>query len=80
MEPQEVLEVRHRSNGVAEELIRWKNLPEFENYWELLPELMQQFPNSHLDGKVVVHQGGSVRDRFYGQKHSRQNRREEGRK
>ena len=31
MEPQEVLEVRHKSDGVAEGLIHWRNLPEFED-------------------------------------------------
>ena len=57
MELQEVLEVRHRVDGVAEQFIHWKNLLEFEDSWELMPDLMQQFPDAHLEDKVVVYRG-----------------------
>ena len=67
MEPQEALVVRHRSDGAAEGLIRWKHLPECEDSWELLQELRRQFPDSRLEEKVVVRVGGcSVRDQMYG--------------
>ena len=75
MEPQEVLAVRHRSDGTAKGLIRWKHLPEYEDSWELLQELRRQFPASHLEDKVVV-QGGSVRDRMHGLVYNRRRRRE----
>ena len=75
MEPQEVLVAWHRSDGAVEGLIRWKNLPECEDSWELLRELKGQFPDSYLEDKVVV-QWGSVKDRLYGQVYSRRSRRE----
>ena len=54
MKPQEVLAVRHGLDGTAERLIHWKNLLECEDSWELLQELRRQFPDSHLEDKVVV--------------------------
>ena len=76
MTPQEVLAVRHRPDGAEEELIRWKNLPTCEDSWELLQDLRRQFPEAHLEDKVVVQGGSSVRDRMYGLVYNRRNRRE----
>ena len=73
MVPQAVLAVRHRANGAAEVPIRWKNLPECEDLWEVLQELHNQFPEAHLEDKVAV-QGGSVRDMMYGLVYKRRNR------
>ena len=76
MVPQDVLAVRHKSDGAAEVLIQWKNLPECEDSWELLQEMNNQFPEAHLEDKVVVREGGSVRDKMYGLVYKRRNRRE----
>ena len=54
VEPHEVLDIRYRSDGVAEVLVQWRDLPNCECSWELLPELLHQFPATHLEDKVLL--------------------------
>src|ERR1044072_999970 len=57
VEPEDIVDTRVKENGGMEVLVRWKNLPEFEDSWEDLATLMEQFPDHHLEDKVIV-QGG----------------------
>ena len=65
VEPHELLDIRYRPDRAVEVLVQWKDLPNCERSWELLPKLLRQFPTAHLQDKVLL-QGGSVRDRFLG--------------
>ncbi|KAI0493308.1 hypothetical protein KFK09_027585 [Dendrobium nobile] len=61
LEPLELMEVRHKANGVTEVLIKWKNLPDYEATWEPYERMKRQFPDFHLEDKVVLWEGGNVR-------------------
>ena len=39
-------------------------MPDFENTWELAEDIKLSFPEFHLEDKVVVQEGGIVRDLF----------------
>nr|GFA14997.1 Ty3/gypsy retrotransposon protein [Tanacetum cinerariifolium] len=38
-------------------LIKWKDLPTYEASWELYSTIQKQFPDFHLEDKVVVWEG-----------------------
>ncbi|GKB26544.1 ty3-gypsy retrotransposon protein [Tanacetum coccineum] len=57
-EPAEVLGVRKDSKGNHFVLVRWKDLPGYEATWEPFETMRQQFPNLHLEDKVVLQDGG----------------------
>ncbi|GJR17892.1 ty3-gypsy retrotransposon protein [Tanacetum coccineum] len=66
LQPEEVLGTRMDSRGKHEVLIRWKDLPGYEATWEPLENIQQQFPEFHLEDKVILWEGGS--DRNHGAK------------
>jgi len=39
-------------------------MTDFEKTWELAKDIKLSFPEFHLEDKVVVKEGGIVRDRF----------------
>lgn len=43
---------------VAEVLVKWKDLPDWEATWELLEVFQAQFPHYNLGNKVVFEGGG----------------------
>jgi len=55
----EVLAMRGDEEQSLEVLVKWKNLPECENSWELLGKMKESFPDFHLEDKVNF-KGGSV--------------------
>ncbi|KAI5427196.1 ATP-binding cassette sub- A member 1 [Lathyrus oleraceus] len=48
------MKTRRTEQGVLEVLIKWKKLPEFENSWELVEKMRQEFPEFLLEAKTVV--------------------------
>ncbi|CAH9084460.1 unnamed protein product [Cuscuta epithymum] len=56
--PEAVMDSRVNQAGNVEVLIHWKNLPSFEDSWELLQMMREHFPDFHLGDKVNF-QGGS---------------------
>jgi hypothetical protein len=44
--------------GEVEVLIKWKDLPEFENSWELVDKMRQEFPGFLLEVKENFEGGG----------------------
>lgn len=44
VEPEAVKQIRTITDGTKEVLIKWKNLPEFENTWESYETINTQFP------------------------------------
>jgi len=54
VEPEAVRQIRKLINGKLEVLIKWKNLSEFENTWEEYAIIDQQFPDFHLEDKVIL--------------------------
>ena len=73
LHPEAVLESRINAKGLGEVLIKWHDLPDCENSWEKLSDLLQKFPDDHLEDKVNL-QGGSVGSRFGGQVYRRRER------
>ena len=59
VEPLEALAIRKNSQDDLEVLIRWKNLPYFENSWEEMAAIIEQFPEFHHEDKVEL-EGGSI--------------------
>nr|KYP61836.1 hypothetical protein KK1_016348 [Cajanus cajan] len=53
--------VRNTAHGIAEVLIQWTGLPEFEATWEPVETIMKQFPSFHLEDKVTLLGGSIVR-------------------
>ena len=54
-EPDELLSIRRSQNGQQTEvLVKWSGLPEFENFWEPLKRLQEQFPHSQLEDKLAL--------------------------
>ncbi|GKD79478.1 ty3-gypsy retrotransposon protein, partial [Tanacetum coccineum] len=58
LQPTEVLGVRKDSKGNHFVLVRWKDLPGYEATWEPFETMRQQFPDLHLEDKVVLQDGG----------------------
>ncbi|XP_073219669.1 uncharacterized protein [Cicer arietinum] len=59
--PAVVQDVRNTPSGIAEVLIQWKDLPDFEATWEPVETIMEQFPSFHLEDKVTLLGGSIVR-------------------
>ena len=61
VQPQEVLGVREGKSNSKEDrevLIRWKNLPGYESTWEPIQLIRNQFPDFHLEDKVLLWEAG----------------------
>ncbi|KAI5408379.1 hypothetical protein KIW84_054272 [Lathyrus oleraceus] len=56
--PERVVKTRRTEQGVLEVLIKWKNLREFENSWELVKKTRQEFPEFLLEVKESFEGGG----------------------
>nr|GEZ00971.1 Ty3/gypsy retrotransposon protein [Tanacetum cinerariifolium] len=73
-EDMELILVSDRVEGVREGkssskegrkvLIKWKDLPTYEATWELYSTIQKQFPDFHLEDKVVVWEGSIDKTRF----------------
>lgn len=44
LEPLELLDTRYNAQGYLEGLVSWRGLPNHENSWVIVKELVQQFP------------------------------------
>lgn len=73
--PEEVRETRRNESGEFKVLIKWKQLPEFENSWELVEKMKQEFPEFILEDNDNIEGGGIVR---YGKMYSRKRGRRGG--
>ncbi|WVZ23326.1 hypothetical protein V8G54_001870 [Vigna mungo] len=62
VQPTEALAVRRNQQGDLEILIRWKDLPDFENSWEALSTIKEHFPDFHLEDKVHLVEGSVDRN------------------
>ncbi|KAI0497126.1 hypothetical protein KFK09_023454 [Dendrobium nobile] len=60
LEPMELKGVRQKEDKTKEVLIQWKNLPDYEATWEPYERRKQQFPDFHLEDKVILWEGGNV--------------------
>ncbi|KAL8118331.1 hypothetical protein AgCh_016023 [Apium graveolens] len=63
--PEQVLGIRTSSAGQAtdhEVLIKWEGLPESESTWEHSSNIIQFFPDFHLEDKVNLLAGGNARN------------------
>nr|GEV05704.1 retrotransposable element Tf2 [Tanacetum cinerariifolium] len=61
VQPREVLGVREGKSNSKEDrevLIRWKSLPKYESTWEPFQLIQNQFPDFHLEDKVLLWEGG----------------------
>ncbi|KAJ9536072.1 hypothetical protein OSB04_un000757 [Centaurea solstitialis] len=58
LQPERVEGVREGTSG-REVLIRWKDLPTYEATWERFEDMVQQFPDFHLEDKVNVWEGSN---------------------
>lgn len=59
--PEAVEGMRYNQKGTLEVLIKWQQLPSFENTWEEFDTLNEQLPNFHLEDKVRLWGGGNDR-------------------
>ena len=57
VQPEAIIAVRINEAGQEEVLMKWANLSEFENSWELKSNIQREFPDFHLEDKVDL-QGG----------------------
>ncbi|KAI5408870.1 variant 2, THO complex subunit 3 [Lathyrus oleraceus] len=57
--PTAVSVVRNNTNGSAEVLIQWQDLPEFEATWEPMEVIKDKFTSFHLEDKVSLLGGRS---------------------
>ncbi|WVZ04713.1 hypothetical protein V8G54_018059 [Vigna mungo] len=62
VQPAEALAVRRNQQGDLKILIRWKDLPDFENSWEALSTIKEHFPDFHLEDKVHLVEGSVDRN------------------
>ena len=60
VQPEKVLAVRRNNEDQLQILLKWQDLPEFENSWELASEIQQVFPSFHLEDKVLLEGEGIV--------------------
>ncbi|MCI10865.1 hypothetical protein A2U01_0031962, partial [Trifolium medium] len=56
--PEEAMDTRRNEQGEVEVLVKWKELPEFENSWELVDKMRQKFPGFLLEVKENFEGGG----------------------
>lgn len=59
--PEEVLSTRRTTAGEDEVPIKWQQLPDHENSWELSRDIREAFPHFHLEDKVDLVGGSIVR-------------------
>ena len=71
VQPAEILATRLNSAGFEEVLVKWVNLPDFENSWELRSSFQKEFPNFHLKDKMDLQGGGIVTDPKFGKVYTR---------
>ncbi|KAJ9536303.1 hypothetical protein OSB04_un000512 [Centaurea solstitialis] len=75
LQPERVEGVREGTSG-REVLIRWKDLPTYEATWERFEDMVQQFPDFHLEDKVNVWEGnGKHLERLVKNKNKKQHNR-----
>jgi hypothetical protein len=78
-EPEEALDTRRNDHGVVEVLVKWKNLPEFENSWEPADKLREEYPGFLLEGKKIFEGGGIDKHKIvYTRRQKRKNRASSG--
>ena len=71
-EPEEALDTRKNEQGVVEVLVKWKDLPDFENSWEPVEKLRSEFPGFLLEGKKSFEGGGIDKQQIvYTRKHGK---------
>ncbi|KAI5420054.1 hypothetical protein KIW84_044012 [Lathyrus oleraceus] len=73
--PEKVLDARTNEQGGVEVLVKWKNLPDFENSWELRDRIRTEFPSSLLEVKESF-EGGRIGR--YGKCYERTRKKREG--
>ena len=71
VQPETVIAVRKNDAGQEEILVKWVDLPESENSWELKASIQQEFPLFHLGDKVEVQGGGIDKDHRFGRVYAR---------
>jgi hypothetical protein len=52
--PGEVKAIRNTTQGSAEVLIQWPDLPNFSSTWESVDVVKTHFPSFHLEDKVTL--------------------------
>lgn len=57
--PEAVRDRKQNMQGDWEALIKWNGLPEFENSWESVQQLKQEFPDFILEDKDSSEGGGN---------------------
>lgn len=60
VQPEEIKELRKDNSGKLQLLVKWKDLPDHENTWEDAETIKTQFPQFHLEGKLLLAEGGNV--------------------
>lgn len=60
VEPESIQDSRAKTDGDLEVLVRWKDLPEFEDSWEDFNKLLEQFPDHQLEDKLILQGGRDV--------------------
>ncbi|KAI5436327.1 hypothetical protein KIW84_022705 [Lathyrus oleraceus] len=74
--PEKGMDYRRNDQGDWEVLVKWKDLPEFENSWELAERLKEEFPVFFLKVKEVFEGRGIGR---YGRQYVRKRKKEKER-
>ncbi|KAI5390202.1 hypothetical protein KIW84_075494 [Lathyrus oleraceus] len=74
--PEKGMDYRRNDQGDWEVLVKWKDLPEFENSWELAERLKEEFPIFFLEVKEVFEGRGIGR---YGRQYVRKRKKEKER-
>ncbi|KAI5416307.1 hypothetical protein KIW84_041381 [Lathyrus oleraceus] len=74
--PEKGMDYRRNDQGDWEVLVKWKDLPEFENSWELAERLKEEFPVFFLEVKEVFEGRGIGR---YGRQYVRKRKKEKER-
>ena len=78
VQPEAIIAVRINEAGQEEVLMKWANLSEFENSWELKSNIQREFLDFHLEDKVDLQGGGIDSDPRFGKVYSRQKKRGHG--
>ena len=47
------MDTRYDAQGYLEALVSWSGIPDHENSWERVSELLQQFPRLKLEDKLL---------------------------
>lgn len=54
VQPQDIRKVRKLMSSQWEILVKWKDIPEFENSWEEADTISKQFPEFPLEDKLKL--------------------------